>query len=275
MTLNNHNSLGDEELIMGFLNDELNESEKLELVNKLATDPSFATQIGEMQNTWQMLGQIKAPNPSVAMDHNFNDMLSKFKQQQTRNSSKDFATTISQFFQNLWPNHIASQSLVSALLLIVVFFAGYWLSTSNNYNEQIAKQEEKIKGLQSEMLLTLLDEKSPLSRLKAVSISHEIDEANAQIISALLKTLQEDENDNVRLASLEALLPYADNPQVRLGLVASIKFQNSPLVQMVLADAMVALQEKASIEPLKELLEKENMPDEIKIKLKESIDILI
>ncbi len=275
MALNNKQNHDEEALIMDFLNDELNEQEKLILVTKLAENPGLAAKIGDMQKTWLLLGKMESPDPSLAMDQNFHNMLNEFKQQTSKPARSIETSQIWNFISNLWPTHFAARSLVSALLIIVVFFAGYWMSTTSNYNLQIAKQEDKIKTLQSEMLLTLLDEKSPLTRLKAVSISHELDETNSQIIAALLKTLQEDDNDNVRLASLEALLPYANQPEVRLGLVASIKFQNSPLVQMALAEAMVALQEKTSIGPLKELIENENTPQEIKNKIQESIDVLI
>jgi len=51
--------------------------------------------------------------------------------------------------------------------------------------------------------------------------------------------------------------------------------QDSPLVQIALADLMVALQEKASVESMKQLLEQPNIDRTVKQKLQESINHII
>ena len=43
-------------------------------------------------------------------------------------------------------------------------------------------------------------------------------------------------------------------------------------MQVALAELMVTLQEKKSIDQFKELLERETTPDEVKVTLEESID---
>jgi len=68
---------------------------------------------------------------------------------------------------------------------------------------------------------------------------------------------------------------YAETPEVRMELVKSIGLQDSPLVQIALADLMVALQEKTSIESMKELLEKPDIDTTVKQKLEESINHII
>ena len=85
------------------------------------------------------------------------------------------------------------------------------------------------------------------------------------MVTALLSTLNNDPNVNVRLATLEALAPLADDPAVRLGLVHSLTRQDSPLVQSALADVMVQLQERRSVKPLRELLRQANL-DEVREK---------
>ena len=115
----------------------------------------------------------------------------------------------------------------------------------------------------------------PTERLKAISISNQINNADDKIIDALLNTLNNDENVNVRLMAVEALYNYADNPKVRIGLIRSIEKQESPIVQVALADVMVMLQEKRSVSELKKLLEKNNIDKNVEAKLKSSIELLI
>ena len=91
----------------------------------------------------------------------------------------------------------------------------------------------------------------------------------------MLETLKQDDNPNVRLAALEALYPYADQAVVREGLIKTISYQESPLVQWAIAEVMVALQEKRSVDALRQLLSEEKTTAEVKEKLKSSIQVLM
>jgi hypothetical protein len=92
---------------------------------------------------------------------------------------------------------------------------------------------------------------------------------------ALLQTLNSDSNVNVRLAAIESLTNYVDNPMVRQGLVQSIPNQESPLLQITLANLMVALQEKASIEPFRQLLKEKQLDTTVKKRIEKSIQSII
>ena len=87
--------------------------------------------------------------------------------------------------------------------------------------------------------------------------------------------LNTDSNVNVRLAAVTSLSNYVENPIVREGLVMSIAKQESPMVQIALADLMVKLQEQQSIDSMEELLNKANTNDVVKQKLEESINQII
>ena len=68
---------------------------------------------------------------------------------------------------------------------------------------------------------------------------------------------------------------YVENPLVRQGLVQAIQNQESPIMQITLANLMVALQEKASIEPFKQLLKNQELDTTVKKKIKNSIESII
>jgi len=96
-----------------------------------------------------------------------------------------------------------------------------------------------------------------------------------KVTNALFVALNKDDNVNVRLAALEALKPYIKESNVRERLIKSIGVQDSPLVQIALAEFMVSIQERKSVGELKQLLENEGVPKEVKNKISESIKILI
>ncbi|MFM7488632.1 MAG: HEAT repeat domain-containing protein, partial [Cytophagales bacterium] len=68
---------------------------------------------------------------------------------------------------------------------------------------------------------------------------------------------------------------FAAQPHVREGLIRSIALQDSPLVQVALAELMLALQEKSSVSELKKVLQQNRTPKEVKDKIKKTIDVLI
>jgi len=108
-----------------------------------------------------------------------------------------------------------------------------------------------------------------------VSLSRDLDQVSEQVSNALIQTLRNDDNVNVRLAALETLYDYTAQPNIRIELVKSIQYQQSPLVLMAITEVMVALQEKRSIEPLREILQQESLPDEVRQQLKGSIEVLL
>ena len=121
------------------------------------------------------------------------------------------------------------------------------------------------------MLLSLIENPSATERLRAVSYTNEMEQVDSKVIDALLTTLNNDDNVNVRLATLEALAELAQNPHVREGLVHSLTRQESPLVQVALADVMVKLQEKRSIKVFKQLLRKDDLNILVKSKIEQTI----
>ncbi len=275
MALDNTEKNDYTQLLMDFLKNELTDDEKLALLKAASENQELARELIEVQNTWTQLNKYEAPAPAASMDEKFQDMLMAYKTRPPRFSLVNALKNISDYFQHIWPTHTAARTAMASLLVLVVFFAGYWFSYQKSHTAEITRQYDQIKELQTNMMLTLLAQKSPVERLKAVSISQDLKEINTNVIEALLNTLNQDDNDNVRLASLEALITYAADPRVREGLIMAISHQESPLVQMALAETMVELQEKRSVGPLKDLLKSGNTPEEIKDKIQESIDILI
>jgi hypothetical protein len=163
----------------------------------------------------------------------------------------------------------------TAGILIIGLIAGWLISPANKYQNELSSINSEVHQMKEMMMLSMLKKTSVTERLKAVSMSSELPSSYGRVVEALFHTLNNDENVNVRLAALEALAGYAEDPIVRENLIESISMQESPLVQIQLADLMVEMQERKSVDELKKIMEKENTDPGVKQLLRKSIGQLI
>ncbi|TAH20735.1 MAG: HEAT repeat domain-containing protein [Cytophagales bacterium] len=162
----------------------------------------------------------------------------------------------------------------SLVLLVLGVAGGYFFSPSKNYDEQMSQLSSEVQSMKEMMMLTLLEQKSPSERLKAVSLTNELDDVNDKVINALLQTLDNDENMNVRLAAVEALYNFKENPKAREGLIKSVSKQESPLLQLALVEVIIALQDKKNLPVLQELIKKKDLNESVKTKAENGIEFL-
>ena len=167
-----------------------------------------------------------------------------------------------------------SQTAFAFSLLIVGLIVGYSITYLQPHSE-ISELKKELTDMKELMMLTLLQKESATERLKAVNLTQDFDHVSKKITNALIETLNHDPSVNVRLATLEALKIYAKNPEIRVQLVQSIRTQDSPLVQVALAELMVELKEKSSVNELRKIVEEQSTPNEVKEKIRESIEVLI
>lgn len=253
-----------EALIMKY-NEGLADPSELRLIEQLieegVIDISQLRAEGSLDNR---IMAMQTPSPSLDLDDKFYAMLSDLKR-------KRQGFSWSTFFS--WPE-FAPKLAFATVTLLIGLGAGYFLSTSKPTNE-VKILSEQVSDLQEMMMLSLLEKSSATDRLKAVNLTQEMDEASNKVTRALIRTLNSDENINVRLAALEALKPYVGSSAIRQELIKSIGQQDSPLVQVALAELMAEIQEKSSVEELQKILKDDRTPKEVKERIEESINVLI
>ena len=183
-------------------------------------------------------------DPPTSMDDRFYQMLAKNNQKATKRSARLF--------------NFKTLALVASFLLLLGFFAGYLLHRQNS----ISKSElvSQLNELKEEVVISKLDNKSTSSRLQAVGLTQNLPEVSHKITEALLMTINNDPSDNVRIASIEALIPYGQLETVRSGLINAIPQQKSPLVLISLAEALQKIGAVQSVDQFKNQLNKEIPP---------------
>lgn len=206
---------------------------------------------------------MEAPEPTASLDSRFHQML--------RDEKKSAAPRWKASFN--WSD-LVPRLAFAATTLMVGLAVGYLLRSPAKKERQIEALSHEIGELKEMMMLSMLEKESATDRLKAVNLTQGMDQASIKVTNALLKTLNNDDNVNVRLAALDALRPFIRDSQVREALIRSIANQKSPLVQVALAELMAALQEKAAIEELQKILKDSETPSDIKKKIQESIQVI-
>lgn len=257
--------------VMDYLSGELSEDNNVEFENFLGSHPEYQKQFNELSNTWDQMYISEIPEPTEKMDVKFYEMLSSHQEE---NKKVNVLQNIKIQLASMLSKIIQPQLAFGAFLLMIGLGIGYYMNSSESLKTNIVSNTE-IEEVREKLVLTLLEQPSANKRLQGVSEANKFQKAEESVMKALLQTLNNDPNVNVRLAAIESLTQFVGEPMVREGLVLSIVQQESPIVQVTLANLMVALQEKKSIEPFKKLIRQKELNKSVKQKLETSIQSII
>lgn len=246
-------------------NEGLADPAEIKLIEELiAAGEVDLTSLHELAGLDEQIQKMEMAAPSLSLDDKFYTALADEKRASRKTNSFSFPSL----------NSLFPRLAMAAVLILSGFAAGYFLQSPQQKTE-VSELTKEVGDLKEMVMLSLMEKESATQRLKAVSLTSEMDQASDKVTNALFVALNKDENVNVRLAALEALKPYVSKSAVRLKLIESIEEQASPLVQVALAELMVTMQEKRSVDQLRQLLKDERVPKEVKNKISESIKVLI
>jgi hypothetical protein len=265
-----------QELFTDYMNKQLSTEAQTALEGHITGCDNCAQELAAMKELWDDLGGIETPEPSVNVKVRFYAMLDTYTASVAE--KRGFWDKVSDGWNRLWQLQPRWPIAYSLIVVLISFACGYWIFSSGRSSKQDQQLEaltSQVHELRQTMMLALLENPSASERMRGVSYTSEIKHADKQVISALLATLNNDPNVNVRLSTLDALTHLANHPEVRTGLIQSILEQDSPLMQSAIADVMLKLQEKRSVGSLKELLKQKDLDNGVREKIKETITQLI
>ena len=145
------------------------------------------------------------------------------------------------------------QIAASVTILLVGMLAGYKLTSNENQDDIMALQKEM--ETTKMLVLSSLNNQSASSRINAVNASYQITSIDDDIVKALIQTMDNDENANVRLAAIDALSNFAEEDKVRVALINSLSTQDMPVVQIALINLMVELKESRAKNALQQIID--------------------
>jgi hypothetical protein len=269
----------DKELLTAWLDDQLTGEERASVNAHVAGCENCRRELEASRRVWALMGDVPSPEPPAGTLIRFNAMLDTYKDSVAADTRAPGVWAKLRLLFTLQPGFAVAYSL---LLIVAGLGLGRWLSGSGSPvmaggqdKQQLAALTTQVSEMRELMMKSLLQNPSASERIKGISYTSEIKTVDKSVIEALLTTLNDDPNVNVRLMTLEALTHYASNPSVRAGLVESISQQESPLVQAAMADVMLKLQEKNAIKPLRKLLQQKNLNTLVRNKVEAAIARII
>lgn len=149
-----------------------------------------------------------------------------------------------------------------ALVLSGVFIGAWWMKGQKN--DQIDALASEVRATREMVLQSLDNQQSASARLQGVNVAYSVDKADDAILKALVRTLNNDKNTNVRLAAMEALARFSDQPGVMAALLSSMEKQTDPIVQINLINLMVSLKEKGAVGKLQEIIQSDSTQQAVK-----------
>lgn len=151
-----------------------------------------------------------------------------------------------------WPQQPALAASFAVALLLAGMLVGRLLPSSVDAEVAALRDEVRTVGL------ALLDHQSASERLLGVEWAGRTTQA-PEVVNALLERVQYDANLSVRLAAVEALRSQLARPGVSAGLASALGRPEAPLLQVALADALLAAGDGMAIDAVRAVLNSDEL----------------
>ncbi len=172
-----------------------------------------------------------------------------FQAQVPSNLSEGFEARLEKEFpqenQNKWKFWVTGIAASLAILLAVVS-----ISYKNTAEQDI--------------LLALNNQNSSVDRLKGIYEYQELQKEDEEFITKLIELLHQDENNNVKIAAIDALKDFPDNDHVREALIEALEKEEEPIIQIELIKAISELREKRATPSLQKVINNQKTIDYVK-----------
>jgi len=238
---------------------------------------SCRRELEELTGTWTQLGILPEEQPGPNLRKNFYTMLESIHQGVESSPLKKLLNSlkIKNVWEKLWPRRPVYQFVFSVVFLFIGLTVGYFIQSGPQESSEITQLRRQNQEINQQLAISLLNQDSPSQRLKGLTWSSRLEKPGNQILEALLHTLNNDPNINVRLSAVDALYLFADFSMVKKGLIQSLQNQNSPMVQIALIDLLVQIREKQAVESLKQLIKKNKLNPQVKQRARSSLEKLL
>jgi hypothetical protein len=255
------------EELTAMLEDNLSE-EKFEIF--VGKNSDCETALRDYFQIWNNLAKEVLPKPSAQMHARFYRTLNEIQLTEKRPSFwKVGVDRVNVWLDELSPG--ARWAFIAGIFIVGLtsgFFFSDRSSDTTNQSAGVVPDDN--------FLFTNFDlSQSATTRLREVQGVKNLNRPDEKIFQVLNQVLLNDPNINVRLSAIESLLFFASNPKVREYLIEAIPYQESPLVQLALADAMILLQEKRSTPKWHKLFESGQVEIDVKMHLQETLEPLL
>jgi len=232
-----------EMLLIDYIDGKLTDAERQQVEQELVRNENSFRLYEQLKEVIHAIDKSKKLEPS----HNLKKQFDEFLATEIKASKKETKII---FFQPAFYRVVAAVAL-----LVVGGGIGFWISKQNDEHQRLIAIENELKATKVMMMGFIDNQQSASQRLQGINVALTIQNADAEVVNALAKRMNEDPNTNVRLAALDALSKFHTEPQVRKVLLDALSTQKDPMVQIALIQLMVKIKEKSVVNDLKKIIE--------------------
>ncbi|MFT4033706.1 MAG: hypothetical protein QM669_14905 [Siphonobacter sp.] len=297
----------DTELI-DYLLGRLSETDQQAFEKTLALDPQLELEAESLQKTWQALQELEA-TPDASMDTSFYALLDREKQNQQVEQQREkeiafvpkkwawfrYVAVLAAFGLMFWLGRLTVTPKVEVRTVMREKLVPQPLqlpseevavkkeainppektpATLTGVRKEIATLRKELKVTQELVILGLLRKESAAERLKGLQYASNLPTIKPHLLETLAQTLRQDENINVRLATIETLRKYGQSQEVREAVLTRLNIASELPEQLSAMETLVTWHEKNAIPRLKALSEDETASPIIRQKAQQSIQLL-
>jgi hypothetical protein len=216
-----------------------------------------------LHTLWSELGRLPTPEPRVAVSHRFYAALDAYQAGMRTSNGRH------------WFRNPAWIAVLCAACLLVGYFGRPLISSGNlDSREQLVELREEMRGMRQLVTLSLLQQQSAAERLRGVSWSYRAEPDDVEVLSALLTTINQDANVDVRLAAIDALRKFADSPVAQRGIVQALPRQQSPLVQIELIDVITEFRIQSARPQLQLLAGEADLDENVRKRIEQALGVV-
>ena len=237
--------------LIDYIDGKLSEAERKSVEQELMNNNEAFRLYEQLKEVIQVMNKAASLEPSPKLKQDFDQLLKSEIISHKRHK------TI--FFQPAFYRVAAAVAL-----LIIGGGIGFWISRQHDQQQEIVKIKEEMEATKLMMMSMIDNNQSASQRILGVNVALTIRNADDEVVKALAKRMNEDPNTNVRLAALDGLSKFHQEPHVRKILIESLSTQKDPMVQIALIQLMIEIKEKAVINDLKRIVDDEGTMNAVK-----------
>ena len=231
-------------LIIDYIDGKLGESDRRRVEQELVNDPELYKKYEEYQEILNVMDRSQSLEPASEMKMSFEHAI----QHELKQSKQTKTILFTPAFY---------QVAAAVAFIVVAGTIGYLVYQHQEREAQMAIIQKELEETRALVMNKLNDDLSASQRIQGVNVAMEMTTSDDQIVSALVKTMNEDPNTNVRLNALEALSRFKEEPEVKKALINALSTQKDPVIQIALIQLMVEMKEKSVVKDLERIIEDE------------------
>ncbi len=251
-----------ESLIVEYLDNKLDKDLVTSIEKHLETCESCLDALKETQQLLQLMSREEMTQPDDSLRINFYHMLhSEIRKVKEGKSNKDLIVTARWYEKGIYRIAAGVALLIAGTFMGMILNQGIF---NSGESKELSQLRSEVNTLRKTTMFTMLRDQSSSNRIQAVDYANDISSPDENIIEALVRTLNNDNNVNVRMAAAYAMAKFGNEQAVRDSLVASLSSQKDPILQVTLINILVELREKRALKPIEQIISNDKTMKEVR-----------